>query len=67
MTTQTAAKVAENMLKLNQAEKSFEVNFTDVETCQFMTEAFRQLGCTAEIIDDAWCLVRVTLPESLAS
>ncbi len=66
MTTQTAAKVAEVMLRQNQAEQTFEVNFTDVDTCHFMTEAFKQLGCQAEVIDEVWCLVRVTVPTSKA-
>ena len=66
MTTQTASKVAEVMLRQNRAERTFEVNFRDLETCRFMAEAFRQLGCAAEIIDESWCLVRVSLPEAMA-
>ena len=66
MTIESAAKVAQVMLRQNRAERTFEVNFRDLETCRFMAEAFRQLGCAAEVVDESWCLVRVTLPEALA-
>lgn len=65
MTTQAAEKVAHVMLQQNRARQTFEVNFTDVETCKFMAQAFKQLGCEAEVVDSAWCLVRVSIPEAV--
>ncbi|MFY9233683.1 MAG: hypothetical protein WAO58_04400 [Fimbriimonadaceae bacterium] len=67
MTAESASKVAQVMLRQNERSGTFEVNFTDIETSRFMAEAFRQLGCKAEVIDEAWCLVKVTLPEKASA
>lgn len=67
MTAESAGKVAQVMLRQNRTSGVFEVNFSDIDTCRFMAEAFRQLGCKAEVIDEAWCLVRVTLPEQASA
>ena len=62
MTTESAGKVAQVIMRQNQKAGVFEVNFADLDTCRFMADAFRQLGCEAEVVDENWCLVRVTLP-----
>jgi hypothetical protein len=62
MTIEAAEKVAKVMLEQNRSQPLFDVNFTDVDTCRSMAEAFRSLGCEAELVDEGWCLVRVRVP-----
>lgn len=67
MTSETAGKVAQVIMRQRERDGQFDVNFSDLQTCRFMAEAFRQLGCQAEVIDENWCLVRVTLPKQASA
>jgi hypothetical protein len=67
MTAESAGKVAKVILRQNEKSGVFEVNFADIDTCRFMAEAFNQLGCQAEVVDENWCLVRVTLPKKASA
>jgi hypothetical protein len=67
VTAETAGKVAQVIMKQRERDGVFDVNFADLQTCRFMADAFQQLGCQAEIVDENWCLVRVTLPEKASA